>query len=103
DGIRARNVTGVQTCAHPIYHLVFPQLQLLMEQGAEVVPVVTDTVKNEDTKFGKAKDHIATIESITKKKVISTIQEAEPLGPKQPLDCMVVAPLTGNSLSKIAN
>lgn len=91
------------TGSHCTYHLVFPQLQFLMEQGAEVVPVVTDTVKNEDTKFGKAKDHIATIESITKKKVISTIQEAEPLGPKQPLDCMVVAPLTGNSLSKIAN
>src|SRR5690625_2834268 len=29
--------------------------------------------------------------------------EAEPLGPKEPLDCMVIAPLTGNSLSKFAN
>src|SRR5690625_6222788 len=29
--------------------------------------------------------------------------EAEPLGPKEPLDCMVIAPMTGNSLSKFAN
>src|SRR5690625_4376659 len=29
--------------------------------------------------------------------------EAEPLGPKEPLDCMVIAPMTGNSISKFAN
>src|SRR5699024_3887279 len=32
-----------------------------------------------------------------------TMPEAEPLGPKEPLDIMVIAPLTGNSLSKFAN
>jgi dipicolinate synthase subunit B len=35
--------------------------------------------------------------------VIDTIVKAEPLGPKIPLDCMVIAPLTGNSMSKLAN
>src|SRR5699024_761571 len=90
------------TGSHSTYHLVFPQLQFLMEQGAEVVPVVTDTVKNKDTKYGKAKDHIATIESNIKKKIISTIQGADPLITKKPLNCMVVTQLTGNSLSKIA-
>src|SRR5699024_7955653 len=35
--------------------------------------------------------------------VITSIPEAEPLGPKEPLDCMVIAPLTGNSLSKLSN
>ena len=29
--------------------------------------------------------------------------EAEPFGPKNPLDCMVIAPMTGNSISKFAN
>src|SRR5699024_11452154 len=55
------------------------------------------------TKFGKAKDHIERIETITGKKVISTIPEAEPLGPKLPLDLMIIAPLTGNSMSRMAN
>lgn len=32
-----------------------------------------------------------------------TIPDAEPLGPKRPLDCMLIAPLTGNSTSKLAN
>lgn len=43
------------------------------------------------------------IESITGEKVVSSIVEAEPFGPKNPLDCMVIAPMTGNSISKFAN
>ncbi|GAA3323704.1 hypothetical protein GCM10020331_048640 [Ectobacillus funiculus] len=35
--------------------------------------------------------------------MIDSIVGAEPLGPKLPLDCMVVAPMTGNSMSKLAN
>ncbi|UJL47978.1 dipicolinate synthase subunit B [Virgibacillus sp. NKC19-16] len=91
------------TGSHHMYEKVFPQMEKLMVEGAEVVPIVSYTVKNTDTKHGKAKEHIEKIESITGKKVISTIPEAEPLGPKNPLDCMVIAPLTGNSLSKFAN
>lgn len=91
------------TGSHTTYHKVFPEMKKLVEIGAEVIPLVTYTVKHTDTMLGKAKDHIKQIETITNKKVISTIPEAEPLGPKNPLDCMVVAPLTGNSLSKLAN
>lgn len=91
------------TGSHCTYEAVFGPMERLIELGAEVVPVVTYTVMNIDTKFGKAKDHIDRIESITGNKVISTMPEAEPLGPKNPLDCMVIAPLTGNSMSKFAN
>ncbi len=91
------------TGSHCSYESVFPQLQHLMDQQAKVIPIVSYTVKNEDSKFGQSEDHIDKIESITKREVISTIQDAEPLGPKEPLDCMVIAPLTGNSLSKLAN
>lgn len=91
------------TGSHCTYDAVYPQIQKLVDEQAEVVPIVTYTVRNTDTKFGKAEEHIEKIEGITKKRVISTIPEAEPLGPKEPLDIMVIAPLTGNSLSKFAN
>lgn len=91
------------TGSHTTYHKVFPQMERLMKENAIVVPIVSYTVRNTDTRMGKAEDHIEKIESITKRRVISTIPEAEPLGPKEPLDCMVIAPLTGNSLSKLAN
>ncbi|NBJ68344.1 MULTISPECIES: dipicolinate synthase subunit B [Clostridia] len=91
------------TGSHCTYDQVFPQLEKLMELGAEVVPIVTYTVRTTDTKFGDAEDHMEKIASITGKDIITTMPEAEPLGPKMPLDCMVIAPLTGNSLSKLAN
>ncbi|HLR07978.1 MAG TPA: dipicolinate synthase subunit B [Bacillota bacterium] len=91
------------TGSHCTYADVFPQLEKLVELKAEVIPIVTYTVQNTDTKFGKASDHIHKIEAITGKRVIATMPEAEPLGPEYPLDCMVIAPLTGNSLSRLAN
>ncbi|WP_077300108.1 dipicolinate synthase subunit B [Virgibacillus pantothenticus] len=102
------NLTGKRigfglTGSHCTYDQVFPQLEKLMELGAEVVPIVTYTVRTTDTKFGDAEDHMEKIASITGKDIITTMPEAEPLGPKMPLDCMVIAPLTGNSLSKLAN
>ncbi|KGP73542.1 dipicolinate synthase subunit B [Pontibacillus yanchengensis] len=91
------------TGSHCTYSEVFPQMEKLIKAGATVVPVVSYTVQKTDTYFGDAADHLKKIEEITGEKLISTIPEAEPLGPKRPLDCMVIAPLTGNSLSKMAN
>ena len=58
---------------------------------------------NIDTRFGKANDFIDQIETITNKKIINTIAEAEPIGPKSIIDVMVIAPCTGNTIAKLAN
>ena len=43
------------------------------------------------------------IRDITKKEIITTIPQAEPIGPKNYLDALVIAPCTGNTISKLAN
>ncbi|WP_449619430.1 dipicolinate synthase subunit B [Robertmurraya sp. Marseille-Q9965] len=91
------------TGSHCTYDAVFPEIEKLVNAGAEVLPVVTFTVKNTETRFGKGEDWVQRIEDITGNKIIDSIVKAEPLGPKIPLDCMVIAPLTGNSMSKFAN
>lgn len=91
------------TGSHCTYEEVYPQIKKLVELGADVVPVVTATVKGTGTRFGEAGEWVEKIEKVTGKKVIDSIVAAEPLGPKAPLDCMVIAPITGNSLSKFAN
>ncbi len=91
------------TGSHCTYDAVIPEIEKLAGAGAEVVPVVTYTVKSTDTKFGKSDDWIARIENATGRRVIDSIVDAEPLGPREPLDCMVIAPMTGNSMSKFAN
>jgi dipicolinate synthase subunit B len=91
------------TGSHCTYDAVFPEIEKLVNAGAEVVPIVTATVKNTTTRFGEGEDWIKRIEELTGHKVIDSIVAAEPLGPKMPVDCMVVAPITGASMSKFAN
>ncbi|KGX93122.1 dihydrofolate reductase [Pontibacillus halophilus JSM 076056 = DSM 19796] len=91
------------TGSHCTYADVFPQVQEFIDLGATVVPVVSYTVQKTDTRFGDATEHLLKLEEITGEKLITTIPDAEPLGPKRPLDCMIIAPLTGNSMSKMAN
>lgn len=91
------------TGSHCTYDIVFPEIERLVNEGVEVIPIVTSTVKNTETRFGLGEDWIERIEKVTGHHVVDTIVKAEPLGPKMPLDCMVIAPLTGNSMSKLAN
>lgn len=71
---------------------VIPKIKELIKQEAEVIPIMSFNSYNLDTKFGKAEDFIAQIEEITNKKIIHTIQAAEPIGPKSITDIMVIAP-----------
>lgn len=64
---------------------------------------MSEMVYSTDTRFGRAVDFIDTIEEICNKKVISSINGAEPIGPKNLLDALIIAPCTGNTLSKLAN
>ncbi|MBL4952696.1 dipicolinate synthase subunit B [Neobacillus sp. OS1-32] len=91
------------TGSHCTYDAVFPEIEKLVQDGAEVIPIVTFTVKNTETRFGNGEDWIQRIEKLTGHEAIDSIVKAEPLGPKYPLDCMVIAPLTGVSMSKFAN
>ena len=81
---------------------VLPVMEELIKEEAEIIPIMSYNSYNLDTKFGKAKDFIAQIEEITNKKIIHTIQDAEPIGPKQMTDIMVIAPCSGNTMAKLA-
>ena len=81
---------------------VLKQLEALKETGADIFPIMSDISYTTDTRFGKAKDFVQKIEEITGKKVITSIKDAEPIGPKNYLDALIIAPCTGNTLSKIA-
>ena len=68
------------------------QISRLIEEGAEVFPIMSFNSYNIDSKFGKAKDFIDKIESITGKEIIHTIQDAQKLGPERLTDIIVIAP-----------
>ena len=69
----------------------------------ELIPIMSDTAAETDTRFGRASEHIRRLMELTGKQVVTTIQEAEPLGPKEPMDALLIAPCTGNTLAKLAH
>lgn len=79
------------------------EVQQLKELGANVVPVFSYNTQQMDTRFGSAKEFVEGICNITENEGIYTIQQAEPIGPNNYLDIMVIAPCTGNTAAKLAN
>lgn len=56
-----------------------PKIKAIIDEGAEVIPIMSFHAYELDTKFGKAQDFIREIEEITGKKIIHTIPDAEPI------------------------
>ena len=79
--------------------------EILKELAIEnnVTAIMSFNSYNLDTKFGKATDHINEIESITGNKIIYTIEDAEPIGPKKLFDILVICPCSGNTIAKLSN
>lgn len=80
----------------------FAVLKQLVDEGHEVLPVGSYNFLHTDTRFGKAEDWIKKIETLCGRPMIASIEEAEPVGPVLKPDLMIIAPLTGTSLSKLA-
>ena len=74
----------------------------LVKRGADVYPIVSDIVKNIGTRFLEQGVMVGEMERITGHKVISSVAEAEPIGPRKLLDIMCVVPCTGNTLGKMS-
>ena len=82
---------------------VFRQVEQLVEEGYEVIPVLSFSVRDRDTRFYSKEAVKDTLLKMTGKKPIDTMQEAEPIGPGKLLDAYVIAPMTGASLGKMAH
>ena len=68
----------------------------------ELIPIMSETAAETDSRFGRAVDHIRRLMELTGKRVVTTIAQAEPLGPSVPMDALLIAPCTGNTLAKLA-
>lgn len=86
-------------CTHAA---VLKELEHICREYGTVLPIVSQACQTTDTRFGRAEDFLARVEELTGHKPIDSIQAAEPIGPKQLLDVLVIAPCTGNTLAKLA-
>lgn len=81
----------------------FRQAEELRSMGAEIIPIMSETASKLSTRFGSDVENIARFNKISGHEVIMTIADAEPIGPKNLTDIMVVAPCTSNTAAKLAN
>lgn len=84
------------------FRAVLPEIEHVRENGARVLPIMSHNAAFTDTRFGEAADFRQKIEEITGEKIITTVAEAEPIGPGRLLDILIIAPCTGNTLGKLA-
>lgn len=75
----------------------------LKEANYNIIPIFSEIVYGTDTRFFNSNDLIKEVEGICGNKIIHTIKDAEPIGPRKLLDLMVIAPCTGNTLGKLAS
>ena len=90
--LEGKNIGYVFTGSYCTLKKSIEALKQVVNKKANVIPIMSYNSYNEDTKFGRAQDFIKEIEDITGNKIIHTIQEAEPIGPKHLTDIMIVCP-----------
>lgn len=94
---------GLALCgSYCTYEKLFAAVPALAERF-ELIPIMSDTAAETDTRFGAAAAHIRRLMELTGRRVVTTIAEAEPLGPAEPMDALLIAPCTGNTLAKLAH
>ena len=77
-------------------------LRRLVADGHDVLPVMSENAYYTDTRFQSAESFSKSVEELCSRKIIHTVPDAEPLGPRVHLDLLIVAPCTGNTLAKVS-
>ena len=78
-------------------------IERLIALGEEIQPIMSERAYSTDTRFWLASEFASRIEQLCARPIIRTVADAEPLGPRCPLEAMIICPCTGNTLAKLAN
>ena len=68
----------------------------------DITPIMSKGAVSINSRFGTAENFIERITKICGREPITTIEGAEPIGPKALLDILLIEPCTGNTLGKLA-
>ena len=101
--LRGARIGCAMTGSFCTFRPVFEAWRSLKEAGAELTPIMSFNACGLDTRFYPAAEAVSIFEDICGRKVLNRIEQVEPVGPKKWFDLLIVAPCTGNTISKIAH
>ncbi|MDE5778137.1 MAG: dipicolinate synthase subunit B [Lachnospiraceae bacterium] len=101
--IKGKKVGVAFTGSFCTFEKIFIELKKLVETGADVYTIFSDSSQKIASRFGAPEEFLKKAEEITGRAPILTIGDAEPIGPKGYLDVLVIFPCTGNTVAKLAN
>lgn len=64
--LKDKKVGFILTGSFCTFRKTIPEMQHILEEGAEVIPIMSPNAYQLDTKFGKAQDFINEIEELTR-------------------------------------
>lgn len=103
DVIKGLRIGYVMTGSFCTFARSFEQAAVLRGMGAELIPVMSENAAGISTRFGTAEGNVSRLADICGRDVIRTVADAEPIGPKDMTDILIVAPCTSNTAAKLAN
>lgn len=98
-----KKILGLALCgSYCSYDKLFAAASALAEEY-ELVPIMSETAASTDSRFGSAAENIRRLTELCGRPPVTSIADAEPLGPARPMDALLIAPCTGNTLAKLAH
>ena len=81
---------------------VLPQIRELRRRGWAVLPLLSASAAALDTRFGTAAQLRRTLRELTGREPLTSLQQAEPLGPQKTAGTLGISPRTGTTLALLA-
>ncbi|MCL2377411.1 MAG: dipicolinate synthase subunit B [Defluviitaleaceae bacterium] len=82
---------------------IIEPMRALADAGADIYPVVSNEVFANSSRFHDRDEFLDTLGEIAGRDAMATIAEAETFGPQNPMDIMIIAPASGNTIAKMAH
>ena len=101
--LKGKKVGIALTGSFCTFEKMFSELEKLTAAGADVYPILSNASQTIESRFGKPDTYVIKIKEITGREPITSIEGAEPIGPKGYLDVLAILPCTGNTAAKLAN
>lgn len=98
-----KNIGIALTGSFCTFDKAFKEVENLIDENANIYPIFSNNSQVINSRFGNAADFLNKMKYMTGNDPITTIEDAEPIGPKKYLDVLAIVPCTGNTLAKLAN